>query len=57
MHPIGQPEQATPDKGQRVFQHAVTQLVGLVRWFRARPAPPRRERHAVAPTFALPFAF
>lgn len=54
---IGQPEQATPDKGRRAFEHAVTQFVELVRWFRARPAPPRRERHAVAPTFALPFAF
>ena len=54
---IGQPEQATKEKGQRVFEHAVTQLVELVRWFRTRPAPPRRERHAVAPTFTLPFGF
>jgi creatinine amidohydrolase len=52
---IGQPEQATREKGRRVFDHAARQLVELVRWFRHRPAPPRRERHAVPPTFALPF--
>jgi hypothetical protein len=40
-----------------VFEHAAAQLVELVRWFRNRPAPPRRERHAVTPTFALPFGF
>ena len=54
---IGQPEQATKEKGQRMFTHAADQLVGLVRWFRNRPTPARRERHAVAPTFALPFVF
>jgi creatinine amidohydrolase len=54
---IGQPEQATKEKGRRVFDHAVTQLVEMVRWFRARPTPPRRERHASPPTFALPFGF
>jgi creatinine amidohydrolase len=54
---IGQPEQASKEKGRRAFEHAVTQLVGLVRWLRKRPMPPRRDRHATAPTFALPFGF
>ena len=54
---IGQPEQATKEKGRRVFDHAADQLVSMVRWFRKRPAPPRRDRHAAPPTFALPFGF
>jgi len=54
---IGQPEQATTEKGRRAFEHAVSQLVDLVRWIRTRPAPPRRDRHAVPPTFPLPFGF
>jgi len=54
---IGQPEQASKEKGQRAFEHAVTQLVGLVRWLRKRAMPSRRDRHATAPTFALPFGF
>ncbi len=37
--------------------HATEQLVELVRWFKARPAMPRREHHATPPTFALPFDF
>ena len=54
---IGQPEQASKEKGRRAFEHAVTQLVGLVRWLRKRAMPSRRDRHATAPTFALPFGF
>ncbi len=52
---IGEAEQATAEKGRRVFEHAVTQLGEMVRWFRTRPRPPRREHHATPPTFPLAF--
>ncbi len=54
---IGEAHKATPDKGRRVFEHAVTQMIAMVRWLRNRPAPPRRDHHAEAPTFALPFGW
>lgn len=54
---IGEPEAATPEKGRLAFEHSVTRLVELVRWFKDRPAPPRREHHADPPTFPLPFDF
>jgi len=54
---IGQPQQATAEKGRLALEHSVIQLVELIRWFRKRPAPPRRDRHAVPPTFPLPFGF
>ncbi len=54
---FGAPELATEEKGRLVFDHAVTRLTDLVRWFRARPMEPRREHHATPPTFPLPFEF
>ena len=51
----GLPQRATRDKGRRYYDAIVRDLVELVRWFRARPDLPRRDRHAAAPTFALPF--
>jgi creatinine amidohydrolase len=54
---FGQPELATAAKGQLVFDHTVGRLVELTRWFRRRPAPPRRDHHAAPPTFRLPFDF
>ncbi len=54
---FGEPEKATPDKGRLVFEHAVTQMIDLVRWFRSRPAPERRPRQATPPAFELPFGF
>jgi creatinine amidohydrolase len=54
---VGAPELATAEKGRLAFDHAVNRLVELVRWFRERSAPPRHERHAVPPTFPLPFEF
>lgn len=54
---IGAPELATEEKGSLVFNHAVERLVALVQWVRARPPEPRREQHAMPPTFMLPFEF
>lgn len=52
---VGEPELATAAKGELAFEHATERLVGLVRWFKDRPTPPRVDHHDVAPTFALPF--
>jgi creatinine amidohydrolase len=54
---IGEAAKATEEKGRKVFDRAAARLVELIRWLRTRPAPPRRERHAVPPTFALPFGW
>jgi creatinine amidohydrolase/Fe(II)-dependent formamide hydrolase-like protein len=54
---VGAPELATAEKGRRVFDHAVERLIGLVRWVKERPIPPRQEHHAAPPTFPLPFGF
>lgn len=54
---FGAPELATEEKGQRMFDQSVDRLVALVKWLRDRPAEPRREHHATAPTFPLPFEF
>ncbi len=54
---IGEAEQATAEKGRRVFEHAVARMIEMVRWFRARPRPERREHHATSPTFPLPFGW
>ncbi|HXX39687.1 MAG TPA: creatininase family protein [bacterium] len=54
---IGEADKATAEKGRRVFEHAVTRMIELVRWLRARPTPPRRDHHATAPTFPLPFGW
>ena len=54
---FGEPEKATPEKGQVVFEHAVTRFVDLVRWFRQRPAPPRRPRQQTAPSSEIRFGF
>lgn len=54
---FGEPEKATDEKGQLAFEHAVTQLVELVKWVRDRPDPDRRDNHTQQPTFDLPFEF
>ncbi len=54
---FGEPKKATPEKGRLVFEHAVTQMIDLTRWFRTRPAPERRRRQATPPAFELPFDF
>ncbi|MCC6791759.1 MAG: creatininase family protein [Thermomicrobiales bacterium] len=54
---IGRPDLGSAEKGRLAFEHAVDRLVGLVRWLRAHPTEPRRDRHATPPTFDLPFGF
>lgn len=54
---FGEPEKATPQKGAAAFEHAVSQLIELVTWFRDRPAPQRRDNHQREPGFDLPFEF
>ena len=54
---FGEPEKATAEKGRLVYERAVSDLVGLTRWFRNRPAPPRVDHHATPPTFPLPFGY
>jgi creatinine amidohydrolase len=54
---FGEPEKATMRKGELAFERAVTQLIGLAKWLRARPDLERASRHAQAPTFQLPFDF
>jgi creatinine amidohydrolase len=54
---FGAPELATVEKGKRACEHAVDELVAMVRWIKDRPIEQRREHHAVAPTFPLPFKF
>jgi creatinine amidohydrolase/Fe(II)-dependent formamide hydrolase-like protein len=54
---FGAPELATAEKGKLACEHAVDQLVELVRWIKDRPVERRREHHAAEPTFQLPFGF
>lgn len=54
---MGNPELATDEKGQLVFDHAVSQMVALTTWFRNRPDPERVDRHDRKPAFDLPFRF
>ncbi len=51
----GSPELATAEKGRRVYEEAVKQLVALVDLFRDRPVEPRRDHHAVPPSMPMPW--
>ena len=42
---IGNPTQATPDKGQRFFEGAAASLAEIIREFRAMPIEPRVDHH------------
>ncbi len=52
---MGAADLASPEKGARAYLEAVTQLVGLVDWFRERPRDRRQDHHAVTPTIPLPW--
>jgi len=51
---MGQPTLATADKGRRVFEEVVGQLVAFVDYFRQRPAPARVDHHTRPPSSPLP---
>ncbi|UCH24281.1 MAG: creatininase family protein [Trueperaceae bacterium] len=54
---FGEPQKATRDKGAKAFEHATSELIALIKWFRRRPSLPRKLRHDTPPTFELPFGF
>ena len=52
---LGEAELATAEKGRRVYEEAVKQLVRLVTWFKDRPKDQRRDLHRRKPTMPLPW--
>lgn len=52
---LGEAALATKEKGQRVYEEAVKQLVRLVDWFHKRPKDRRRDRHRRPPTMPTPW--
>jgi creatinine amidohydrolase len=52
----GQPSKASAEKGQRIFEEAVAQLLAVLEEFRARPKRPQVDHHTVAPLGSLPLA-
>jgi creatinine amidohydrolase len=52
---IGEPSHATKEKGERVYQEAVSQLARLVDYFRDRPQDVRRRHQATPPTMPMPW--
>jgi creatinine amidohydrolase len=52
---LGEPELATVDKGRRVYEEGVKQLVNLVEYFHPRPKDVRKDRHRKKPTMPMPW--
>lgn len=52
---IGEPERATREKGERVYNEAVRQLCNLVDFFRDRPRDVRHRHQATPPTMPIPW--
>ncbi len=52
---IGQPEKATKEKGERVYNEAVKQLVGLINFFRDRPKAQRQQHQEQKPSIPIPW--
>ena len=52
---FGEPEKATPEKGERAYIEAVRQLVALISWWKERPRDPRRDYHRTPPTMPMPW--
>jgi creatinine amidohydrolase len=52
---LGEAELATAEKGRRVYEEAVKQLVRFVTWFKDRKPDVRRDRHRRAPTMPMPW--
>lgn len=55
MGVIGEPELATKEKGEQVYKEAVSQLAGLVNYFRDRPIDERHRRQANPTTMPIPW--
>ena len=51
---MGQPSLATPEKGKKIFEEAVTRLVQFTGEFQTRAPHPRVDHHATPPTSPLP---
>lgn len=54
---FGSPREATAEKGERVFEHAVDQLIAMAAWFRERPALTPRDRRRHPPEREPRFGF
>lgn len=52
---LGDAEKATVEKGRRVYEEAVKQLVGYVNYFHPRPKDVRKDLHRTPPTMPLPW--
>jgi creatinine amidohydrolase/Fe(II)-dependent formamide hydrolase-like protein len=54
---IGTPELGSAEKGAKLFEHVVTELVDLVQWLQTRPIRPRRDHHLETRSEPMPFGF
>ena len=54
---IGMPELGSAEKGEKLFEHVVTELIDLVGWLRTRPVRPRRDHHLAERSEPMPFGF
>jgi creatinine amidohydrolase len=52
---LGEPELATAEKGQQVYEEAVKQLVRFITWFKDRPKDQRQDRHRRTPSMPIPW--
>ena len=52
---IGQPELATREKGEQVYNEAVKQLSAIVNFFRNRPRDIRERHQASKPSIPIPW--
>lgn len=54
---IGMPELGSAEKGEKLFEHVVTELIELVGWLQTRPVRPRRDHHLAERSDPMPFGF
>jgi creatinine amidohydrolase len=52
---MGEPELATREKGERVYNEATQQLARIVEFFQARPRDARERHQAIEPTMPIPW--
>lgn len=53
---LGDAELASAEKGKRVYEEAVKQLVRFVHWWKDRPRDVRRDMHRKPPTMPIPWS-